>query len=65
MGFVYEVPIGSRFFNTNAFARPQMYEIGNAGRNILTIPLFPAMVDGDVDRVVGTLMKVLHANLKP
>ena len=30
-----------------------------AGRNILTIPLFPAMADGDVDRVVAALMEIL------
>ena len=35
-----------------------------AGRNILTIPLFPAMADTDVDRVVGTLMTLLKRSLK-
>ena len=29
------------------------------GRNILTLPLFPAMQDADVTRVAETLMRVL------
>jgi dTDP-4-amino-4,6-dideoxygalactose transaminase len=36
-----------------------------AGRNILTLPLFPAMERGDVTRVVRTLSSVLKANAKP
>jgi dTDP-4-amino-4,6-dideoxygalactose transaminase len=36
-----------------------------AGRNILTLPLFPAMERGDVTRVVRTLSSVLKANEKP
>jgi dTDP-4-amino-4,6-dideoxygalactose transaminase len=35
-----------------------------AGRNILTLPLFPAMTAADVDRVVKELVKVLEANRK-
>lgn len=31
-------------------------------RNILTLPLFPAMTRGDVERVVGGLMAILQAN---
>jgi dTDP-4-amino-4,6-dideoxygalactose transaminase len=31
-------------------------------RNILTLPLFPAMTRGDVERVVGNLVAVLRAN---
>ncbi len=31
-----------------------------AGRNTLTLPLFPTMDDGDVDRVVETLQDVLR-----
>ena len=34
------------------------------GRNILTLPLFPAMADADVGRVVDTLMPILRANLR-
>ena len=36
-----------------------------AGRNILTLPLFPAMQDADIDRVVDTLNRILrtHARL--
>jgi dTDP-4-amino-4,6-dideoxygalactose transaminase len=34
----------------------------NAGRNLLTLPLFSAMKDSDVDRVVEALMAVLKAN---
>lgn len=33
-------------------------------RNILTLPLFPAMADTDVDRVVDTLMPILRAGLR-
>lgn len=33
-------------------------------RNILTLPLFPAMNEGDVARVVETLSKIIRANLK-
>ena len=36
-----------------------------AGRNILTIPLFPAMTRADVVRVVTTLMGILRAHQKP
>lgn len=37
----------------------------NAGRNILTLPLFPAMTEADVDRVVDALMMVLQAAPSP
>jgi dTDP-4-amino-4,6-dideoxygalactose transaminase len=33
-------------------------------RNILTLPLFPAMNDADVSRVVETLARIVRANLK-
>lgn len=33
-------------------------------RNILTLPLFPAMTDADVARVVDTLMPILRAHLR-
>ncbi len=33
-----------------------------AGRNTLTLPLFPTMADGDVDRVVGALEAVLRGD---
>ena len=36
-----------------------------AGRNILTLPLFPAMADADVARVVDTLAGILRSGLKP
>jgi dTDP-4-amino-4,6-dideoxygalactose transaminase len=36
-----------------------------AGRNILTLPLFPAMARSDVARVVRTLASVLGKHLKP
>ncbi|HVZ64237.1 MAG TPA: DegT/DnrJ/EryC1/StrS aminotransferase family protein [Opitutaceae bacterium] len=35
-----------------------------AGRNILTLPLFPAMTTADVTRVVNELVRVLAANRK-
>jgi dTDP-4-amino-4,6-dideoxygalactose transaminase len=35
-----------------------------AGRNILTIPLFPAMTRADVGRVVETLTGILRNNQK-
>ena len=35
-----------------------------AGRNILTLPLFPAMTDSDVKRVTDALVAVLRANAK-
>jgi dTDP-4-amino-4,6-dideoxygalactose transaminase len=35
-----------------------------AGRNILTLPLFPAMTEQDVDRVVNALTTVIAANAK-
>jgi dTDP-4-amino-4,6-dideoxygalactose transaminase len=35
-----------------------------AGRNILTLPLFPAMTRADVVRVVETLVAILKANLR-
>ena len=34
------------------------------GRNILTLPLFPAMQDGDVDRVTETLNRILRAHAR-
>jgi dTDP-4-amino-4,6-dideoxygalactose transaminase len=34
------------------------------GRNILTLPLFPAMQDGDVDRVIETLNRILRAHAR-
>ena len=34
-------------------------------RNILTLPLFPAMTRADVARVVEALETILSANLKP
>ena len=37
----------------------------NAGRNILTLPLFPSMDDADVGRVVTTLADVLLTLRKP
>ncbi len=33
------------------------------GRNLLTLPLFPAMRDGDVPRVADALMRILRAHL--
>jgi len=36
-----------------------------AGRNILTLPLFPAMTRADVARVVTTLTAILEAHQKP
>ena len=36
-----------------------------AGRNILSLPLFPAMLDADVSRVVSTLAGILQTHLKP
>jgi len=33
-----------------------------AGRNILTLPLFPTMTTADVARVVGTLVGILEAH---
>jgi len=36
-----------------------------AGRNILTLPLFPAMARADVVRVVEALSAVIEAHLKP
>ncbi len=36
-----------------------------AGRNILTLPLFPAMTRGDVARVAEALIKILTAHRKP
>jgi dTDP-4-amino-4,6-dideoxygalactose transaminase len=35
-----------------------------AGRNILTLPLFPAMTRADVARVVDTLAAILQAHRK-
>ena len=35
-----------------------------AGRNILTLPLFPGMIRTDVTRVVTTLLAILQANRK-
>jgi dTDP-4-amino-4,6-dideoxygalactose transaminase len=35
-----------------------------AGRNILTLPLFPTMADADVPRVVDALMGILRAAAK-
>jgi dTDP-4-amino-4,6-dideoxygalactose transaminase len=32
-----------------------------AGRNTLTLPLFPTMSDGDVDRVVDALQDILRS----
>ena len=34
------------------------------GRNILTLPLFPAMQDADVERVVDTLHRILRAHAR-
>jgi dTDP-4-amino-4,6-dideoxygalactose transaminase len=34
------------------------------GRNILTLPLFPAMQDSDVERVVDTLNRILRAHAR-
>jgi dTDP-4-amino-4,6-dideoxygalactose transaminase len=34
------------------------------GRNILTLPLFPAMTEGDVVRVVATLAEILRGHLR-
>ncbi|MGB0128294.1 MAG: DegT/DnrJ/EryC1/StrS aminotransferase family protein [Rhodocyclaceae bacterium] len=34
------------------------------GREIVTLPLFPAMADTDVDRVVDAVADVLHLNLR-
>ncbi len=34
------------------------------GRNILTLPLFPAMQDRDVDRVIETLNRILRAHVR-
>jgi dTDP-4-amino-4,6-dideoxygalactose transaminase len=34
------------------------------GRNILTLPLFPAMRDGDVERVIDTLNRILRAHAR-
>jgi len=36
-----------------------------AGRNILTLPLFPAMTGADVARVVDSLAEILRSGLKP
>jgi len=36
-----------------------------AGRNILTLPLFPAMTATDVHRVVDTLTRILQTHQKP
>jgi dTDP-4-amino-4,6-dideoxygalactose transaminase len=36
-----------------------------AGRNLLTLPLFPAMTAADVNRVVATLTEILVAHQKP
>ncbi len=36
-----------------------------AGRNILTLPLFPSLTPADVERVVDALVTVLTAHLKP
>ena len=35
-----------------------------AGRNILTLPLFPSMTAADVDRVATALIGILQANRK-
>jgi len=35
-----------------------------AGRNILTLPLFPGMTRADAERVVAALVSILQANLK-
>jgi dTDP-4-amino-4,6-dideoxygalactose transaminase len=37
----------------------------HAGRNILTLPLFPAMVRADVSRVVRELAAILEAHRTP
>lgn len=34
------------------------------GRNILTLPLFPAMQDHDIDRVIETLDRILRAHVR-
>jgi dTDP-4-amino-4,6-dideoxygalactose transaminase len=36
-----------------------------AGRNLLTLPLFPAMVRADAERVVDALTRILKANSRP
>ena len=35
------------------------------GRNILTLPLFPAMQDGDVARVIAAVQRILRAHARP
>jgi dTDP-4-amino-4,6-dideoxygalactose transaminase len=35
------------------------------GRNILTLPLFPAMQDGDVARVITAVQRILRAHARP
>jgi dTDP-4-amino-4,6-dideoxygalactose transaminase len=35
------------------------------GRNILTLPLFPAMQESDVKRVIDTLNRILRAHARP
>jgi len=43
-------------------AKPGDFPVAEyVGRNILTLPLFPAMRDGDVERVAEALMRVLAA----
>jgi dTDP-4-amino-4,6-dideoxygalactose transaminase len=37
----------------------------HAGRNILTLPLFPAMARADVGRVVRELASILRGHTKP
>ena len=37
----------------------------HAGRNILTLPLFPTMDPGDIDRVVNTLVTILQSSSMP
>jgi dTDP-4-amino-4,6-dideoxygalactose transaminase len=36
-----------------------------AGRNILTLPLFPTMTAADAGRVVHALVEILKTNSKP
>jgi dTDP-4-amino-4,6-dideoxygalactose transaminase len=59
VGHHYPCIPGLTFYRTHGYSEADTPVAARVGREIVTLPLFPAMQDEDVNRVVEALREVL------
>jgi hypothetical protein len=63
IGVHYPSIPGLSYYRSQGYREEDTPVAARVGRQTVTLPMFPAMVDGDVERVVGAIRAVLQARV--